>query len=460
VKASIAGRAARPLSSEVQAARAVLRSAGAAPGTRVLVTSANSVELVAVLIALVLEDCSIVLIDSGADRRLLEQVMSQSRPAIVWGTPPGPVDCTVIDPLEAHPVDSRSSIDILPSPTGPDASSWRARSDALILFTSGTSGLPKGVVRSGASVMDNMEATCEAMGYREHDVMLPLLPFTHQYGFSIVLLAWATQCSLVVANPVRAVESLRSAEEVGTVTVVDAAPSHYATLIAARLQEPTLGRDVRMWCVGGAPVNAHLRDRARTVLGSELLDGYGMTELGNVTLATLQSTQGAGRPISGVRVHVVDPLDWTARCAVGEWGRVIVASAHAFHSYVSGEPGAARSEWFDTGDTGFFDADGCLHVVGRDGAVHRNGNTLHLAGIERQLEMSGLTCVLTALPAEGAETRLIAYVLGDDATRIKRRVRASLPRLAWPNRVVVLSSFPMLHNGKIDRGALNAMSDA
>jgi long-chain acyl-CoA synthetase len=424
------------------------------------VTSENSIELVAVLIALVLEDCSIVLIDSGADRRLLDQVMSQSQPALVWGTPPGPVTCLVIDPRAASPVGDRSSSDSLPSPTGPDASPWRARSDALILFTSGTSGLPKGVVRSGASVIDNMEATCEAMGYCESDVMLPLLPFTHQYGFSIVLLAWAMRCSLVVANPVRAVESLRSAQEVGPVTVVDAAPSHYATLIAARLQEPTLGQDVRMWCVGGAPVNAHMRDRARTAFGSELLDGYGMTELGNITLATLQSTRGAGRPISGVRVRVVDPLDWTAGCPVGQWGRVIVASRHAFHSYVSGAPGVAHDDWFDTGDTGFFDVDGCLHVVGRDGAVHRNGNTLHLAGIERQLEMSGLTCVLTAPPTEGTEARLVAYVLGDDAARIKRAVRASLPRSAWPNRVVVLPSFPMLQNGKIDRGALYAMADA
>lgn len=463
MKIALPGQRPVDITPAVQRARARLRNLGAVAGSRVLISDESGPPLVATLLALVAEDCSIALVDHHLDEASLRHVLDQSAPDLILGRLPHglvpvyrPPSEWMLDIEGTAPLEPRDN-NVAPGTehggaalTGP----WSRREDALILFTSGSSGIPKGVVRSGRAVVQNTRATQQAMGYRPEDVLLPLIPVTHQYGFSVVLLAWEAGATLVLGNPMRAVDSLREASVVQAVTVVDAAPSHYQAILEAQIQDRQLGADVRLWCVGGAPCPAAVRDGVFQAFGRPLLDGYGMTEMGNIALGTEDHPHGAGRPLEGVKVRVVDPVAPDRDRACGVPGRILVRSTQGFHRYLHQDGSRELLAWFDTGDIGHLDEHGCLHLMGRDGAVHRNGNTLHLAGLEQQLSDRGLETVLVVTDCPRTGARLTAFVHGQAPGGIKRRVRAGLPQYAWPNRVQVMAEFPVLANGKVDRAAL------
>lgn len=475
----------RPMDPDVTGATRRLELLGIRPGHRVLVCDQSGPELVAALFALVLLDCSIVLADDSVDESTLRHMVDCASPDVVlarcpadwaaqvapppseWGSTLALLRAKEGAPTQSGPSSCSSSADCQPSahvdslPPWSESLSWARREDALILFTSGSSGRPKGVVRSGASMLANISATREAMGYRSDDVLLTLVPATHQYGFSVALLAWFTECTLALGHPARPEESLSAISRICDITVVDAAPSHYEALLAARHGQSDLTQRIRMWCVGGAPCPDSLRRRFHEAFGLPLLDGYGMTELGNIALGTPRNPEGVGQALPGVEVRVVAHSDPGQECAPGVHGRVLVRSDHAFHRYLHGPAPELLDSWFDTQDLGWLDHDGTLHIIGRVGAVHRHGHTLHLAGLESKLQEHGLTAVLVAIDdanldsATAGDARLVAFVQGSDSRQLKRMVRESLPRFAWPNSIIVLGRLPLLSNGKIDRVALS-----
>lgn len=456
-----AGQEPRPAAPLVAAARARLQALGARAGQRVLVVDTHSEQLVVTLIALVLQDCSIVLADDTVDPTTLRHIVDTTQPNLLIGNLPKSIRHADDAPPSSWTLPECADAGMGDLPHGrAELGPWRDREDALILFTSGSSGRPKGVVRSGGAMLGNIWATGQAMRYRGDDVFLPLVPVSHQYGFSMALLAWAHAATFVVGNPSRAVDSLQRAARAQSVTVVDAAPAHYEALLQARIADPRFGADVRMWCVGGAPCSSHLKERVASAFGSPLLDGYGMTEMGNLALGTLEDPSGVGRVIDGAQVRIMDPQAPQRQCATGQPGRIWARSIHGFSRYLHEKTTRGPDDWFDTGDLGYFAADGSLHVVGRDGAVHRNGHTLHLAGLEGQLAAAGILAVLVPVPSLQDDTYLLAFVRGDEPKEMKRRIRQSLPQYAWPNRTVVLHRFELLPNGKIDRAALAASAHA
>lgn len=475
----------RAVGSDVSWVADWLRELGIEPGQRVLVCDQNCPELVFTLLALILTDCSIVLVDDSVNRDTLHHMVKSSTPDALLAHAP-----THLAPLVAPPpsawdwfnglvekpqnlvLENRLSKGRDPKredfaavstfASWADSLPWARREDALILFTSGSSGHPKGVVRSGTALMANIVSTKSVMGYNPDDVMLSLVPVTHQYGFSMALLAWLTGCTLALGNPSRPVESLKIISKMCDITVVDAAPSHYETLIRAQTVDDRFCASVRMWCVGGAPCPETLQQHFLQRFGKPLLDGYGMTELGNISLSTSDNSRGVGRPIPGVEVRIVDTSESGRVCSPGVQGRVLVRSEHSFHRYLDEEISQPLETWFDTEDLGLLDDDGTLHILGRIGAVHRHGHTLHLAGLESRLREHGLTAVFVATTSQhrneknvAGNAHLVAFVQGTEPRHLKQAVRDSLPRFAWPNVIYVLNQLPLLSNGKVDRAALS-----
>ncbi|MFE0021187.1 aldehyde dehydrogenase family protein [Amycolatopsis sp. NPDC059021] len=333
---------------------------------------------------------------------------------------------------------------------------WRARDDALITCSSGTTGAPKAVVRSGRSVWDNVAATRRLLAYRDTDVLLPLLSFSHQYGLSLVLAWWLTGCSLVVAPYVRVDHALEIIAQAG-VTAVDTTPSTYHSLLGVLDRRPGLaGRlgSVRMWCVGGAPLGPALANRFQARLGTPLLDGYGSTEAGNIALATPRDPLGCGRPLPGVDVEIRndngDPV------APGEIGELRVRSAGLFEGYLAEDGTLVRrnGEWYVTNDLGYRDGDGNLYVLGRKHAVHRLGYTLYPEELARKAEACGRAVAVVALEDDRRGCQLV-FVVADPGLRDARYWRRSLgehlAEYEQPNHVVVVESLPVNGNGKADR---------
>ncbi|MCK2241298.1 MULTISPECIES: aldehyde dehydrogenase family protein [unclassified Crossiella] len=437
---------------------AVLRGRGVAPGDRVVLKADNSAGYVTALLALVHLDVSIVLVDhrQTPEETLRFAGLARARWAVLQPALPaddagvGPAGALYLDELLAEA--AARTEDVLGSLSFVD---WFSRTDALIAWSSGTTGDPKGIVRSGHSFLGNIERTQQRMGYTEADVLMPLLPFSHQYGLSLVLLWWVARCSFVVAPYTRLDHAVDMAGRYRA-TVVDATPATYHTLLNLVQRRPDSAeglRGVRMWCVGGAPLDRALADKFVAATGQPLLDGYGSTEVGNIALAAPGNAIGCGKPLDGVELMIINENGVTA--APGEIGEILVRSGGLMQGYLAADGSVVPrdNDTYRTNDIGYADAEGNLYVVGRKFAVHRMGHTLYPEALARKAEAAGAPIKVVALDDERRGSQLV-FVVADPDLREARHWRelicAELPPYEQPNHVLVIAEFPLNANGKPD----------
>ncbi|MDI2031389.1 aldehyde dehydrogenase family protein [Saccharopolyspora sp. TS4A08] len=445
-----------------------LRGRGVRPGDRVVLSAANSAEFVVALFALIAVDASIVLVDHRQSAKEHRRVIDHARarwllrdrtvPAEDLGAEVISLENALSEVRLARPVDAFADVhDAL------SFDAWYERADGLVLWSSGTTGAPKGIVRSGSSVRANIERTQDRMRYVADDVLMPLLPFSHQYGLSIILLWWWSEFTLVVNSSHRLDQALDRISEHG-VTVVDATPSSYDTMLSIygrRNRYHGSLASVRMWCVGGAPLSAALSGRFRTVIGKPLLDGYGSSEAGNIALAVEPDPRGVGRALDGIDIRIVDahgdPLP------PGERGEVVVRTPDYLNAYLGedGEPVPVTDREYRTHDLGWLDDQGNLTLIGRKRAVHRLGHTIYPDALVEKVERCGNPVRVVPFDHERLGSELV-FVVADEQDRSpahwRARFAAELAEYERPNRVVVVPEFPLNLNGKVDTEALREMA--
>ncbi|MEU9122493.1 class I adenylate-forming enzyme family protein [Streptomyces sp. NPDC048506] len=450
------------LDRRVQTTAHALHDLGVRAGDRVLVQGDNSVDYVLTLLALMQLDTSLIPLDHRLSAADADAAARQARARwLVTAADraagfPGLPDRRVIH----YP---RLTVDAPPAPPADvDLTRWFRRPDALVLWSSGTTGRPKGIVKPGRAVLDNSLRTIEAMGYRTDDVLAPLLPFSHQYGLSVILLWWLARCTLLV-TPYQRLDAAATQAAAHGATAVDAAPSTYHSLLGVVRRRPEVRAGlagVRIWGVGGAPLPAPLAETFHTTMGRPLLDGYGLTELGNVALATPDTPHGCGRPLPGVRLRVRRP-DGSA-ADPGELGGIEVRSPGLMAGYLQ-EDGSLTpvdpDAWYPTADRGSVDADGVVRVVGRNQAVHRFGFTLYPESLERRAEACGRPVKVLAVEDQRRGSALhfvVADPEGEAPLTWRRRLAEHLSEYEQPNAVHVVDHFPLTANGKPDARALRA----
>jgi acyl-CoA synthetase (AMP-forming)/AMP-acid ligase II len=441
----------------------VLAGLGVRPGTRVLFKANNSTAWVTVLLGLAHAGASIVLVDHQDKAEETNRIHRLARAALSI------VDDDAIPPSEGktvHVYELLAAAASRPSPRldGPlELHVWRGLPDGLIMWSSGSTGVPKGVVKTGARFLKNLERNAAQIGHRPDDVLLPLLPFSHQYGLSMVLIAWLVRCSLVVAPYRRVDRALRMAKHTGA-TVLDATPSTYRSIwnMVNRRPDPMDDlRSVRLFCSGAAPLDPTLVDRYVALCGKPLLDSYGSTELGNVAFATADNPVATGQPVEGMGVRIID--DAGAVLGPNEIGEIEVDSPDLMEGYLDpdGNLAPAARGWRRTGDFGRLDEHGNLFVIGRKLAVHRMGYTLYPEQIEARMAEAGCSGKVIAVPDDRRGSSLVFFVedeAGADAAHWRERICAVLPTYEQPNRVIVLDRLPVNRNGKPDRKALEELA--
>jgi acyl-CoA synthetase (AMP-forming)/AMP-acid ligase II len=430
-----------------------LSSLGIAAGDRVIVKGENSYAYCVALFALIHLDASVVLVDDQQNPQETESLVTRS--GVRWRL----LGQTHSQEAHGHhTIAYEALIQALSARSVPGSFSlarWRERKDAAILWTSGSTGGPKGVVKSGRAIVDNAARTGDATGYKPDDVLMPLLPFSHQYGFSVLLTWWIARCSLVI-SPYRLAGRVVRHIATDGVTVVDATPATYHSLVGYVRKRPEAVSKlagVRMWCVGGAPLSSRIeRDFYRT-LRRPLLDGYGLTELGNVAVSSPRNPVACGRPLEGVKVRVVgeDRRRLPADCV----GEVWVSSPGLMEGYLD-EDGIFlphERKWYPTKDLGYLDGAGNLHVIGRKQAVHRMGYTLYPASLERQVELCGCSAKVVGIDDERRGALLFFFVEDPEERGVRFWKEKFCRRLApyeRPNVIVTMDRLPLNRNGKVD----------
>lgn len=440
----------------------VVRDHGVGLGDRVMLKAGNSAAYVSVLFALMHVGASIVLVDQQERLEETRRIALRTGAKVAFVDDDAPID-NDSNPVHLYELLVAAAERPVIDPAL-DFEPWGELPDGLIMWTSGSTGSPKGIVKCGAKFLRNLERNAAQVGHRPDDVLMPLLPFAHQYGLSMVLIAWLTRCSLVIAPYRRLDHALRMAGQTGT-TVIDATPSSYRSMLNLVTRKPALRahlESTRMFCVGAAPLDAPLVERYQAEFGLPLLDSYGSTELGNIAFATLDNPVACGRAMEGIRLRVLD--DEGRQVPAGEAGEIEVDTPDGLEGTLAddGTVVAAPSGWQRTGDLGYLDEQGNLFVLGRKLAVHRMGYTLYPEVIERKAEAAQCPVRIVPLPDEIRGTQLVFFVEDEqqrDAAHWREVLNSHLAAYEQPNRVVVLGQFPLNRNGKPDKGALKTLAE-
>ena len=237
---------------------------------------------------------------------------------------------------------------------------------ATILYTSGTTGEPKGVILSQRNIVSNSVGANDAIRQQPDDVRLNFLPLSHIFARTCDLYSWLVGGSQLALAESR--DTVVADAQAIHPTIVNAVPYFYARLqkvlteMGAADQPDAvrnlLGGRVRFCCSGGAPLTTPLYDYFQSQ-GLPLLQGYGLTESSPViSVSSLQhDRRGAvGRPITDVEVRIADD------------GEVLTRGPHVMVGYWKNAAATAetiRDGWLHTGDLGEIDDDGYLYITGR-----------------------------------------------------------------------------------------------
>ena len=338
---------------------------------------------------------------------------------------------------------------------------------ALLLFTSGSDGAPKGVMLTHENLVSNVKALADLRNpptVSAEDTVLAVLPLFHVYGLNTVLtLAISAGAGVVLLDRFDAVDSLEviSREHV---TTVAGAPAMY--LMWSRVPSVREAmRPIRMLSSGGAPLPPEIFTRFEELTGMRIYEGYGMTETSPVITSTVvdgRAVPGSvGLPIPGTEIKIM--ADSGEEAEHGDPGEIWVRGPGVFHGYWPDHSNGPDSNgWFGTGDIGLLDESGALRLVDRRREVIIvNGFNVFPREVEIVLEgIDGIVeaAVLGRHDSETGEavTALVVLEKGFTLTsaEIIETAAQSLARFKCPQEVRIVESLPRSATGKIAKGRL------
>ena len=334
-----------------------------------------------------------------------------------------------------------------------------------LLYTSGTTGEPKGVMHTANTLFSNIEPYAQAMRLGCDDVVLMASPMAHQtgfmYGLMMPLLLRAQAVLQDVWQPQAALELIAGEG----VTFTMASTAFLADLVNAVKESGTSVPTLRTFLCAGAPIPGALVERARETLGAKIVSAWGMTEMGAVTLTRLddddkRSVTTDGTPLPGVEARVVDENG--EALPPGMAGRLFVRACSAFGGYLKrAHLNATDADgWFDTGDLAHIDSQGYIRISGRSkDVIIRGGENIPVVEIEALLYRHPAISqvAIVAWPDARLGERACAMVVptpGEtvDLPALTAFLKAQgMATQYWPERLVLLDAMPVTPAGKIQK---------
>jgi long-chain acyl-CoA synthetase len=353
----------------------------------------------------------------------------------------------------------------------PDPRAERGDEDiSVLLYTSGTSGRPKGAMLSARALLANLDqlAAVQPPLLGAEDVLFLPLPLSHVFGLNAGLgMALRVGATVVLSDRFDAGETL-AAMAAEQATAVLGVPGQYAQW----LRHPDVGRgfaSVRFAMSGSATLGRAVLD-GFAGLGVALHDGYGLTEASPVVAITALADRehprpgSVGLPLPGVEVQLRDPEGEPIDAEDDDPGRLFVRGPNLFSGYwPDGADGPDADGWFGTGDIAIFDAERQLHLVGRSTElVIVNGFNVYPAEVEAVLAAQpGVAEVaVVGVPDESSGEAVLAYVVPAagaqlDPDELIAAAALSLARFKLPRSVEVVPALPHTVTGKIMKWQLH-----
>lgn len=421
------------------------KSLEVSPGVVVAVSRTRPHDLLFDLLAVWHAGAVAMPVDTRSPREAITAQLNRARPALLID------DQGLHHRPDALPVDSRA---------------------ALLLFTSGSTGAPKGVVLSAAGIAANVDGILEYLPVHacpDTAIVLPLV-----YGYALVGQALTTlraggHLHLLgdLAFPQRQLEAIAA---VGRPVGLSSVPASLRRLAAVHRETGGPARIGYVASAGGRLDDTTLAETRAAFGDVPFFNQYGLTEA-SPRVTALRSDEPAfargsvGRPLRGVEVFAVD--EHAHRLGPGARGELCVRGPNVMLGYLRDEAGTRavlHEGALRSGDTGFVDADGWVFVEGRrDSVVKVAGERVSLDEVADALRgVAGVReAQVFAVPDELLGARLVALVEAEPGLESALRACArTLPAHKRPQRFVTLPSLPRTANGKLDLGALRALAES
>jgi len=333
---------------------------------------------------------------------------------------------------------------------------------AVILYTSGTTGMPKGAELSHSNLMMNAIASVAMTHLNSHDVSLIALPLFHSFGQSVQMNASAASGGSMVLLPRFEAESAMRAMTDHSVTVFCGVPTMYIALLNLDWQGPDLAVSLRVGVSGGAAMPVAVLRAFEQRFGIVILEGYGLSETSPVATFNHYDTKrvpgSVGVAIAGTEVGIVD--EHGKLLGTDEVGEIVVRGHNVMKGYWRNPEASAqalRGGWFHTGDMGRRDADGNHYVVDRlKDMVIRGGFNVYPREIEEVLMTHPAVAQVAVIgvPHEVHGEEIKAVVMAKpgvpaDAQEIVSWCRERMAAYKYPRIVELVQALPMTATGKI-----------
>ncbi|MCK7610828.1 malonate--CoA ligase [Roseibium sediminicola] len=337
---------------------------------------------------------------------------------------------------------------------------------AAFLYTSGTTGRSKGAMLTQANLLSNSATLAELWRFTDRDVLLHALPIFHTHGLFV-----ATNVSLMAGGAMLFLPKFEQdamIELMPKATAMMGVPTFYTRLLSDNRFTAELTRGMRLFISGSAPLLAdtHKEFEART--GHRILERYGMTETNMNTSNPYDGERRAGTvgfPLPGVDLKITDP-ETGATLPAETVGQIEVRGPNVFKGYWQ-MPDKTAAElradgFFITGDLGKIDADGYVHIVGRNkDLIISGGYNIYPKEIELVLDaLPGVreSAVIGVPHADFGET-VLGLVVPDaptapDLDRILEVAGSSLARFKHPRKLILIDSLPRNTMGKVQKNIL------
>jgi long-chain acyl-CoA synthetase len=369
-------------------------------------------------------------------------------------------------PDDARPVSALFSGSAL-DPPGGDVVPRGPEDTAVLVYTSGTTGRPKGAELTHFQLYMNCTIVGQLFGARDNDVTLAVLPFFHVFGLSTIINVSVRYGACLSIVPRFQPAAVLDVLERDRCTVIAGVP----TMLHALAQQDITGRDLsalRVAVSGGASLPEDILRTFEGKYGIDVLEGYGMSETASTCSFNRPGDRrvlSIGKPVWGITMRVGDATDRPLLPGREHVGEILIRGHNVMKGYL-GRPEATaeaiRDGWLHTGDLGYMDSDGFYFIVDRaKDLVIRGGYNVYPREIEEVLyaQPDILEAAVIGKPDERLGEEVVAFVVlrpGSElsADELIAYCRERLAAYKYPREIRFVAELPKGPSGKVLKSAL------
>jgi D-alanine--poly(phosphoribitol) ligase subunit 1 len=411
---------------------------------------------------------SALIVDAEGAKLLTKRVLSACPPIVL------------LPNTKAHQINKQKNIklydiDALPVVERSSPATMKATDAAYIIFTSGTTGVPKGVIISCGAIRHYIETVTSLLDLQASDRAIETLELTFDVSLHNMFTTWEAGASLHVLPASRVMSAVKFARD-RQLTIWFSVPSLAGMLKQIKALAPNALPDLRISVFGGEPLPKSIVSAWQLAAPNSIIENfYGPTEVtvfclrqsvtNPIPLSPDRDFVSIGLPISGNEAAIVDAS--LAFVASGVVGELATAGVQLSDGYLNAPkltearfPIIDGKRWYLTGDLAMQDSSGYFHCLGRiDNQVKILGHRVELEEIDSSLRTASKTSVVATVAwpvVDGITQGLVAFVgtQSADLQQIIPELKTYLPSYMVPNRIIALDDMPFNQSGKIDRQAL------